>query len=197
MTNELIAALGGAVVGAVISGVIGWLLPLLQERRNAKQKLKLFTTALMDDLAHAPQLFDRIKNDWQKTGIVYFEYLIELKERRKIYQQYSDYVLLYPEKLRKQIFYYYLKSDKLIFLLETLQNRFSYLMNQYVTTVNKIKLEYPDIDHTQATELANRLHIAEDQEAIKIKENITEQINEIDKCSKDARDICDKLEKYI
>lgn len=196
MSNELIAALSGAIVGSIITGFFGWLLPYLQEQRNISQKRRLFTLAIIDDLKNSPLLYEKIKNDWDTTGQVWFEYLIELKEQRKIYQKYPDIILLYPDNIRRLIFQYYLKSDKLIYLLESSQNRIQFLVNEYANAVKAIKKSKPNINDADALKEASTSLIEEDKETTRIKGLISGQLNQIEDISRKATDICKELEKF-
>lgn len=51
MTNELISTLSGAVIGALIAGFFGWLLPNIHNKNALKQKKKFFSMAIADDLS--------------------------------------------------------------------------------------------------------------------------------------------------
>jgi hypothetical protein len=81
----------------------------------------MFTDALTIDLETSIEIFEKIKSDWDKTHQVWFENTIELREYRKFYQLYPDNVLLFSESRRKRIMNYYIKTDKLIRILEELK----------------------------------------------------------------------------
>lgn len=196
MSNELIAALCGAIVGSAITGLFGWLLPFLQEKRNMDQKRKLFTLAIVDDLKNSPALYEKIKNDWDKTGQIWFEYLIELKEQRKIYQKYPDNILLYPDLIRQAVFKYYLKSDKLIYLLESSQSRMQFLASEYANTIKVIKKSKPDITDEDARKEAIILLADEDKEVVRIRDLISTQLNQITDMSREAAEICEKVKVF-
>jgi len=193
MTNELISALSGAIIGAAIGGFFGWLLPLISERRiQAKQK-ELFSMALIDDLSSAPDLFEKVTNDWEKARQVSFEYTIELKERRKIYQRHFDYLLFYPSEIRSKIFNYYIKTDKLITLLETLQNNLWRCFGEYKNVLKLIKRTNPHISDEEAGRLA-MVHLDEEnKEAITINILIEKQIKQLADFGREAKEIIEKL----
>lgn len=196
MSSELLAALCGAIVGSIVTGFFGWLLPYLEEKRLLVQKRSLFTLGIVDDLKNSPSLYEKIKNDWDKTGQVWFEYIIELKEQRKIYQRYPDYLLLYPEEIRHEIFQYYLKSDKLIYLLESSQNRIQFLLSECINTIKIIKKSKLNISDEDAKKEALALFSEEDKEVGRIKSLINSQIQQLSDISKQAINLRNKLKVY-
>lgn len=84
MSNEIKAALWGALVGGVLTGgltfIFTWLTQKLQEGRTLKQKTIYFTQAIVDDLNTAVDLYEKVKDGWEKSKTIWFDYTVELKE---------------------------------------------------------------------------------------------------------------------
>lgn len=99
MTDEIRAALCGALVGGLLAGgstfISTWLLQKLQEGRQLNQKKDYFTQAIIDDLEVSISLYEKIKGAWDRAGTIWFDDTIELKERRQIYYRNQEWVLLY------------------------------------------------------------------------------------------------------
>lgn len=100
MTNEIRAALWGAIIDGSLTGVLTfiftWGLQKFQEKRGLNNKKEYFTQAIIDDLQTSADLFEKVKDGWEKSKTIWFDYTIELKERRHIYQKNQELVLLYP-----------------------------------------------------------------------------------------------------
>jgi hypothetical protein len=121
VTPEVVAALIGALVGGGISAGAGWLLQIKGEQRREARLRELFKIVLLDDLAAAPDLFARLKDDLYKTGLVWRITLNEIVASRDLYWRYKEQLTLFDTDLRTALASYYLRTQQSLALLENAQ----------------------------------------------------------------------------
>ncbi len=124
MTGEMWMVLGAAIVGGFLSALSGWFVNWRRDVAQLKKYKDILKTAICDDLENSVGLYEKIEEDWEKTKIFWLSTAIELRESRAVFEKYKDQIILFDdEKLRKNIFSYYLKSSQIILALDSGQNR--------------------------------------------------------------------------
>jgi hypothetical protein len=121
VSSDVIAALIGALVGGAISLLAGWLLQRNADNRRENRMRELFKTILLDDLNNAEELFGRLRDDLDKTGLVWQVTLNEIYASRDLYWKYKEHLVLIDAKLRKEISSYYLRTQQSLVLLDNSQ----------------------------------------------------------------------------
>ena len=135
-----------AIIGGFLAAGTGWLLEGRKEQLRLQKSKKLLTTSICDDLNHSLSLYDKVQEEWDKTKIIWFSTLNELKESRQTYINNKDWIVIFEEeKIRKRIFQYYLRSAEVISLLEFRQKRKYELENKYNDLVRDIKFKDPSL----------------------------------------------------
>lgn len=135
-----------AIIGGFLAAGTGWLLESRKEQLRLQKSKKLLTTSICDDLNHSLSLYDKVQEEWDKTKIIWFSTLNELKESRQTYINNKDWIVIFEEeKIRKRIFQYYLRSAEVISLLEFQQKRKYELENKYNDLVRDIKFKDPSL----------------------------------------------------
>jgi len=125
----------------------------------------LLTMAICDDLEHAKDLYDKIREDWEKTNIIWFSTLNELRGSRHTYENNKDWIHIFNDaKLRRKIFRYYLQSADCMNNLEYQQRRKDELRNKIFDTVRQIKLNDNKMTDSEALALAVKYMDKEHQE---------------------------------
>lgn len=171
--EQIIAAL----LGGVLAAGTGWFLQVRLESSRADKTRELLKTGICDDLNHSLGLYEKIDEEWDKTKIVWFSTLNELKESRQTYKDNRNWIVLFESAdLRKRIFQYYLRSSELIDMLEYRQRRKYELEDKYNRLVSDIKLRNPGMEHQEASELAISYMSDEDSEYRQLLNNIPEAI---------------------
>ena len=184
-----------AVVGGFIAGATGWFVDWKREDRKIRNLRKFLITGICDDLQHTPTLFDKLIEEYNKTCIIYFATLNELKESRHVYQNNKDWMIIFENgDLRKQIFKYYLESGDTINMLEFDQRRKYELENKHNELVTKIKLETPDIAESEANSKALNYMAKENTEYNYINNTkIPQSITKLKELKTEAKEIINKL----
>lgn len=116
MLNETV--LGGALAagaGLVADFFRNWL-----RERTARKRL---ATAIRDDLRQALGIYDRLAEDWQRSQIVWFSTTDQFSASRASYYRNRDWAVLFGEKLRDDIFRYYIDSEQFVGSLVSAQRR--------------------------------------------------------------------------
>jgi hypothetical protein len=120
----VIAELAAAVLGGAITAGTGWFLERRREAAKLHQTRSLLTRAILDDLNNSLAIYDKIAEEWERTKIVWFPTLNELKLSRQPYLNGKDWAaVLDDENLRRELFRYYMQSAEKIALLERGQTR--------------------------------------------------------------------------
>ena len=121
-----------ALIGGFLAAGTGWFIQIQLEKSRVNRTQELLTTGICDDLDHSLGLYEKIEEEWEKTRIVWFSTLNELKESRQTYKENNQWVVLFESSgIRKRIFQYYLRSAELIDALEYRQKRKHELENKF------------------------------------------------------------------
>lgn len=161
----MIAELAAAALGGFLAAGTGWLLDRQREATKLDRTRRMLTRAILDDLTYSLQIYDKVSEEWQKTKIVWFSTLNELKQSRQPYMNSKDWiVVLDDENMRREIFRYYLKSTDKITILENAQNRIYVLQRTYNDIKRQIILTESSITPDAASDKAIQAMSNEDQE---------------------------------
>lgn len=161
----MIAELAAAALGGFLAAGTGWLLDRQREATKLARTRRLLTRAILDDLTYSLQIYDKVSEEWEKTKIVWFSTLNELKQSRQPYMTSKDWVVvLNDEKLRRELFQYYLQSTDKISLLEFMQNRKQTLERTYNDLTRQIQLNDQNLTPDEAKTKATQTMAGEDQE---------------------------------
>ena len=118
--NEIAAA----VIGGFLASGTGWFLQSRLEASRITRQKRLMVVGISDDLKSSTELYDRVLDEWDKTQIVWFTTLNELRESRQTFVRNRDsLVLVNDEPLRQRLFKYYHRSAEHLNLLENQQRR--------------------------------------------------------------------------
>jgi len=108
-----------SVIGGVLAAGTGWFLDWQRQRATMNKAKQLFVTSILDDLQHSLSLYDKIREEWEKTKVVWFSTLNELRESRQTYLLYKDSVVLIDNvDMLRTIFRYYLGTNEVISQME-------------------------------------------------------------------------------
>ncbi len=182
------------IVGGFLAAGSGWFLNWRQEQERVLRIRKLLTTGICDDLRHASALYEKIIEDWGKTGTVWFATLTEFRESRYIYQNNKDWVILFTDiHLRKAIFRYYLQSAESINNLEYQQHRKYEIGKQ----LNEMARELMTLDRTLIQEQALKIALErmgnESREYSGLDQSIPILINKLKEHKATAENLLGKL----
>ena len=118
-----------------------------------------------DDLKSSADLYDRVLDEWDKTQIVWFTTLNELRESRQTYLKNRDWLVLFDnEALRQKLFRYYHRSADHLGLLENQQRRKYDIQNKLNEIVRDLQLRNAELPRGQALSQGIALMQPEDQE---------------------------------
>lgn len=118
-----IAVLNETVLGGVLAAGAGLVADYFRNWLRERTARKRFSTAIRDDLRQALGIYDRLAEDWQKSQIVWFTTTDQFSASRASYYRNRDWAVLYGEKLRDEIFRYYIDSEQFISGLVSAQRR--------------------------------------------------------------------------
>jgi hypothetical protein len=181
-------------LGAFLAASTGYLFEVLREKKRFNKAKQILRTAICDDLKHSLSLYDKIADEWQKTGTVWFATLNELRESRFSYQNNKDWIHLFDDAdLRRRIFRYYLQSADAINNLEFQQRRKYEIEGRLSDTVRDIKLKDSSIQHDEALKLALTYMAAENREYENLLRRIPESIHKLGQMSIEARELAEHL----
>ena len=179
-----------ALLGGFLAAGTGWFLQVKLESSRAKKTRELVTIGICDDLNHSLGLYEKIDEEWDKTKIVWFSTLNELKESRQTYKDNKNWIVLFESSdVRERIFQYYLRSTDLIDTLEYRQRRKYELEEKYNRLVSDIKLKTPGIEDLEAKKLAISYMESEDSEYRCLEGTISEAVNKLEKFKNEAKDL--------
>ncbi len=183
-----------ALIGGFLAAGTGWFLQTRLELSRTDKARNLLTTGICDDLNHSLSLYEKIDDEWEKTKIVWFSTLNELKESRQTYKDNKNWIVLFEEpNIRKKIFKYYLRSAELIDTLEYQQRRKYELENKFNGLVSDIKLKTPTIKHEEASDLAISFMSSENSEYQTLESSIPETVGKLGKFSSEAKELLSEL----
>ncbi|WP_027715940.1 hypothetical protein [Desulfuromonas sp. TF] len=185
-----------AVVGGFLAAGTGWFLQWRLEASRLKLTKSLLVTGIVDDLKSSVSLYERLIDEWEKSGTIWFTTLNELRESRQIYLKNRDWlVLVKAEDLRQRVFKYYHRSSDHINLLENQQSRKYVIQQKLNEIIRDIKLRQEGVTHKQALEQAVNAMQAEDQELVGINELIPQNIQKVRDYRDEAKELVTALQK--
>jgi hypothetical protein len=190
--NELIAA----VVGGFLAAGSGWFLQYRLESARLKRAHQLLLLGICDDLKASLELFARVLDEWDKTHIVWFTTINELRESRQIYLKNREWlIMINEENLRQKIFRYYHRSADHINLLENQQRRKYDIQAKLNDLVRDLQLRDPKLNREKGLEQALALMQAEDQELVGINSTLPQNIQRIRDFKDEAKDLLTTLSR--
>lgn len=190
--SELIAA----VVGGFLAAGTGWLLQNRLEASRVKRTTRLMLVAICDDLKSSVDLYDRVLDQWEKTQIVWFTTINEIRESRMSYLKNREMlVLLENETLRQRLFRYYHRSGDHLSLLENQQRRRYDIEGKLNDIIRDLQIR----DLSQPRELARKQAItlmhSEDQELVGINTLLPQNIQRLRDFKIEAKELLAELAK--
>lgn len=190
--NEIVAA----VIGGFLAAGTGWFLQYRLEASRINRSKQLMVIGVTDDLKTAADLYDRLIDEWEKTQIVWFTTLNELRESRQIYLQHRDWlVLLKNETLRQRLFRYYHRSADHINLVENQQRRKYDIQNKLTEIVRDLQLRDVSLSREDAVQQAVVLMHTEDQELIGINNMLPQSVQRMRDFKTEAKELAVELAK--
>lgn len=190
--DQIIAAL----VGGFLAAGTGWFLQNRLEASRLKRLKQLLIIGISDDLKSSTELYSRVIDEWEKSQIVWFTTLNELKESRQTYLKNRDWmVLIKDEELRQKLFKYYHRSADHINLLENQQRRKYDIQAKLNDVVRDLQLRNDVLAREQALEQAVHLMHAEDQELMGLNTLIPQGIQRMRDCKGEAKELLDAFSK--
>ena len=159
--NEIAAAM----VGGFLAAGTGWFLQTRLEASRLERLKQMMIIGVTDDLKSSADLYDRVLDEWDKTQIVWFTTLNELRESRQTYLKNRDWLVLFDnEALRQKLFRYYHRSADHLGLLENQQRRKYDIQNKLNEIVRDLQLRNAELPRDQALSQGIALMQPEDQE---------------------------------
>ncbi len=190
--DQLIAAL----VGGFLAAGTGWFLQVRLEASRLKRLKQLLLLGISDDLKSAAELYARVIDEWEKSQIVWFTTLNELRESRQTYLRNRDWmVLIKDETLRQKLFKYYHRSADHINLLENQQRRKYDIQSKLNEVMRDVQLRNAALTREQALQQAVQLMHAEDQELVGINNLLPPGIQKMRDFKVEAKELLDALSK--
>lgn len=188
--NEIVAA----VIGGFLAAGTGWFLQYRLEAARMNRSKQLMVIGVSDDLKTAVELYDRLIDEWEKTQIVWFTTLNELRESRQIYLQHRDWlVLLKNEALRQRLFRYYHRSADQLNLVENQQRRKYDIQNKLTEIVRDLQLRDASLNREKAIQQAVDLMHAEDQELVGINNMLPQSVQRMRDFKAEAKELVVEL----
>jgi len=145
---------------------------------------------ITDDLKSSSELFDRVLDEWDKTQIVWFTTLNELRESRQTYLKNRDWLVLFnDEALRQRVFKYYHRSADHFSLLENQQRRKYEIQNKLNELVRDIQLRDSTLTREVALQQGIALMQPEGRELAGIDEMLSRNIQRTRDFKVDAKEL--------
>ena len=190
--DQIVAAL----VGGFLAAGTGWFLQVCLEASRLKRLKQLLLLGIIDDLKSAAELYGRVIDEWEKSHIVWFTTLNELRESRQTYLRNRDWmVLIKDEALRQKLFKYYHRSADHINLLENQQRRKYDIQTKLNDLMRDLQLRDSELSREQALEQGVRLMQPEDQELAGINNLLPQNIQKMRDFKVEAKELLDALGK--
>lgn len=184
--NEIIAA----VIGGFLAAGTGWFLQSRQEASRLAKTRTLLLVALRDDLKSSIDLYERVEDEWHKSGIVWFTTLNEIRESRQAFVKNREMlVLLEQEELRQRIFRYYHRSSDHLGLLENQQRRKYDIQSKLNEVMRDLQLRDQTLSREQALQQAIGLMHSEDQELAGINTMLPQSVQKVRDFKIEAKEI--------
>ena len=154
---EILAAIIGAIVGAFISGTVGWKYQQKQFDQNNNRQKELFLSGLVDDLVHSSEIYKRLAENWEAHKMISVVILNELIDARQFYNNNRTYLILIEDaELRNNIAEYFRKSAIDIDLLKANEAQADNIQQQFNAMVTNALLANQELTRDQARELVHR-----------------------------------------
>jgi hypothetical protein len=190
--SELVAA----VVGGFLAAGAGWFLQNRLEASRIARMRKLLLVGVGDDLKSSGDLYDRVLDEWDKSGTVWFTTINELRESRQVYLKNREMlVLLNREDLRQRIFKYYHRSAEFLGLLENQQRRKYDIQNRLNELIRELQLRDHELTREAALGKAVPLMQAEDQELSWINVQLPQNVQRARDFKAEAKELLGELAK--
>jgi len=139
---------GYIVLGAALAMVSGIVTQIVMVKWGDKRTLSALTILLIDVINQMNGIFEELKSTFDKSGVVYAEYLIQLRSSRVTFDRNKEYIIkISDDKLRKDILSYFDKEmlfDTLVSVLNQLKDNHQH--SQYA--VDRIKSEVNNMVQT-------------------------------------------------
>lgn len=141
------------MLGGILAALSGIAVAFYLENRRQNLLAKLLRIAICDDLRHAITLYDRIADDWEKTQRIWYETTKEFFSSRATYEKNQDFKVVFDdERLRKEIFQYYMASARDMNLLDAMQRRRDELLKMSQDAMREIRIQNPTWSHSKVEE---------------------------------------------
>jgi hypothetical protein len=151
-----------AVLGGFLAAITGYIIERYREKSRLKQLKALLCIGIEDDLRNSVELYDKLLEDYEKTQVVWYATINELKESRQIYQNSKDWITLFPDDaLRKRIFRYYHRSTDLLSGLQFSEQR-KYELNEKIRDLARSILEKDPTMSEQDADVVARQYLSDD-----------------------------------
>lgn len=185
-----------AIIGGFLAASTGWFLQTRLEASRMKKLKGLLITGITDDLTSSVELYNRVLDEWEKSNIVWFTTLNELRESRQTYLKNRDWiVLINDETLRQTLFRYYHRSADHISLLENQQQRKYDIQAKLNDLVRDVMLRDVALTREQATAQAINLMQPEDQELGGLNVLLPQNIQKIRDFRDEAKELMAAIKK--
>lgn len=154
-----------AVIGGLLAAGTGWFIENRKDNARLRRARELIITGISDDLQHSVELYEKISDEWEKSRIIWFSSLNELKESRSAYMNHKNEITLFgnPE-IRKRLFKYYLQSGDLINSLEYFQHRRYELERRFNDILRDIKFKNPSMTQDEVMKISRTYMENEERE---------------------------------
>ena len=179
------------VLGGAVTGAIGWFITWHKDYRFLKRQIRLFKKAIVDDLKKSVLLYNKVKDEWNKSSTVWFVTLDEIVASRRIYEKYNDHVLNLPDNIRDRITDYYLQSANIIAGLKIQQARKYELDNIYNRLYRDASILYPNFGSEELNSYVLTIMANEVQEYNYLNDNLPKTVTELDNLRNEASRILD------
>ncbi len=190
--NEIVAA----VIGGFLAAGTGWFLQNRLEASRVGRMKQLLLVGITDDLKSSADLYDRMLDEWNKSQIVWFTTINELRESRQTYIKNREWIVLIEnEAVRQRVFRYYHRSADHLSLLENQQRRKYEIQGKLNDLIRDLRLRDPVMTQDQATKGAIALMQAEDQELAGVNGFLPQNIQRLRDFKSEAKELLQALEK--
>ena len=188
--NEILAA----VVGGFLAAGTGWFLQNRQEAARVARMKRLMLVGVIDDLKSAADLYDRVQDEWEKTRIVWFTTLNELRDSRQTYLKNREWlVLINEEALRIKLYRYYHRSSEHLNLLENQQRRKYDIEAKVNDLVRDLQLRDGSLTRESALPMAAALMEAEGHELTGIDSMLPQSLQRLRDFKAEAKELLSSL----
>lgn len=191
----LIAAIITAFIGGLLAAGTGYFFERRRDKVRIQQTQILFKTAIIDDLKFAVSVYEKISDLWDKSKIVWFSTLNEIRESRSIYQNNKEWIYVFNNSdLRQKIFQYYSQSTECINGLEYQQRRKYEIEARFNDIIRDIKQKNPNISNENARNTTANYMENENREYNDIEIFISKNIKKLSDFKYEAQEIIKLLE---